>query len=82
MSGGNAFFPQSIIQVQDIYGVIGRELRNQYLIGYRSANTSTDGKWRKIKIDADVADKGKIYKLATRAKTGCYARASASPAKN
>jgi len=75
VSGGDAFFPTSAIQVQDIYLKIGRELRNQYRIGYRSTNAATDGKWRKIRINAEVTDKNKSVKLSVRTRTGYYAPA-------
>jgi Ca-activated chloride channel family protein len=71
MSGGAAFFPTSIYQVPNIYNTIAQELRNLYLIGYRPTNGATDGKLRKIKINASNA--------TVRAKTGYYAPTVARP---
>ena len=50
---------------------IGVELRNQYLVGYRSKNPAHDGKWRKIKVRLRLP-KG-WPPLSVRAKTGYYA---------
>jgi Ca-activated chloride channel family protein len=72
-SGGNAFFPVSTIAVPDIYRMIGADLRNQYLLGYRPTNHATDGKWRKIKVSAQHIDRGKKSEYAVRTRTGYYA---------
>jgi hypothetical protein len=47
------------------------ELRNQYIVGYRSSNKSHDARWRKIKIKLR-APKG-LPPLSVYAKTGYYA---------
>jgi Ca-activated chloride channel family protein len=36
--------------VPDIAASISREMRTQYLLGYRPSNRARDGKWRKIKV--------------------------------
>jgi hypothetical protein len=52
-----------------------------YLIGYRSANTASDGKWRKVKVGAELVDarNGKLTRYNTRTRQGYYAPASAGP---
>ncbi|MBI3404560.1 MAG: VWA domain-containing protein [Acidobacteria bacterium] len=47
LSGGRVFGDYS---AGNTIEVIWTELRNQYVIGYRSANRAHDGKWRKIKV--------------------------------
>jgi Ca-activated chloride channel family protein len=69
ISGGESFFPKSIYHLEDTCRSIAKELKYQYVIGYRSTNTEQDGKFRKIKIAAEFPD----YKLTVRHKQGYYA---------
>jgi Ca-activated chloride channel family protein len=70
-SGGRAFFPNSVNQLDDICSKIAIELKNQYLLGYRSNNESKDGRWRQIRVEVKPP-KG-LPPLAVRARTGYYA---------
>lgn len=54
-TGGKAFFPQKIAEVNTIVSEIAHELRNQYSIGYLSSNTARDGSYRRVKIALDPA---------------------------
>ena len=82
ISGGTSYFPTSIFELRDISKKIAVELKNQYVIGYRPTNQAKDGKWRKIKVTADVPDnKNKVQRLAGRTRSGYYAPESYS-AKN
>lgn len=74
ISGGQAFFPGSVDELEDICLKIGVELKNQYVLGYVSANESKDGKWRKIHVKVNPP-KG-VPRLTVRAKTGYYAPSS------
>ena len=50
---------------------IAAEMKNQYVLGYVSSNTTKDGTWRKIRVKVDpAARKGR---LSVRAKDGYYA---------
>jgi Ca-activated chloride channel family protein len=49
-SGGDAFFPSSMSQVEEAYDKIVAQIRAQYLLGYVSTNTTADGAWRKVEI--------------------------------
>ena len=49
-SGGRAFFPKSIDEVEEICRRIARDLRNQYTVGYTSKNDKPDGTFRKITL--------------------------------
>jgi Ca-activated chloride channel family protein len=73
-TGGRAFFPNSVTQLQDICTRIAIELKNQYLLGYRSTDQRKDGKWREIHLEVDPP-KG-LPPLKVRAKTGYYAATS------
>ena len=71
ISGGRAFFPDSVNELQDICTKIGIELKNQYVLGYHSTNEAKDGKWRKIRLKVN-APKG-LPSLSVRGKSGYYA---------
>jgi len=49
-SGGQAFFPKSIDEVEEICRRVARDLRNQYTLGYFSKNKKQDGAYRKIAV--------------------------------
>jgi Ca-activated chloride channel family protein len=49
-SGGQAFFPRSIKQIDEAYDKVMAQIRAQYSLGYVSTNTTADGKWRKLQI--------------------------------
>jgi Ca-activated chloride channel family protein len=70
VTGGRAFFPDSIYELEDICNKIAVELKNQYVLGYHSTNGEKDGKWRKIRLKVDPP-KGKPN-LSVRGKTGYY----------
>jgi Ca-activated chloride channel homolog len=50
MTGGRVFPVDNVNQLPDIAVKIGMELRNQYVLGYKSANPEQNGAWRKIKV--------------------------------
>jgi len=54
-TGGKAFFPQKIAEINSIVAEIAHELRNQYSIGYVSSNTARDGSYRRVKVALDPA---------------------------
>jgi Ca-activated chloride channel family protein len=74
LTGGHAFFPDSVYELEDICSKIAVELKNQYVLGYKSTNETKDGKWRKIKVQVD-GPKG-VGRLNVRFKTGYYAAAT------
>ncbi len=71
ITGGKAYFPNSIYELEDICTKIAIELKNQYVLGYTSTNPSKDGRWRKIKLKLN-APKG-LPSLSVRSKTGYFA---------
>jgi len=70
-TGGRAFFPNSVNQLEDICTRIALELKNQYLLGYRSTNAAKDGTWRQIHVE--VHPPRGLPPLAVRSRTGYYA---------
>ena len=49
-SGGEAFFPLSMKDIEVAYERILTQVRAQYTLGYVSTNTTRDGRWRKVEI--------------------------------
>ena len=49
-TGGEAFFPRSIDELDGVYSRIAEELSMQYSLGYVSSNGLRDGKWRKVSV--------------------------------
>jgi len=79
LTGGRAFFPDSVYELEDICTKIAVELKNQYVIGYHSTNGAKDGKWRKLRVKVNPP-KG-VDRLNVRYKQGYYAPMSdAAPA--
>jgi Ca-activated chloride channel family protein len=49
-TGGRAYFPSSIGELDSVYDRIAEELRTLYSVGYVSSNSRRDGKWRRIVV--------------------------------
>src|SRR5262245_39606878 len=75
LTGGVAFFPETLNVLPDICAQIGTDLKHQYVLGYRPSNLSRDGRWRKIRVKMNTP-KG-TPTLHVRAKSGYYASAIA-----
>jgi Ca-activated chloride channel family protein len=67
-TGGQVYFPNSISELDAVYGRIAEELRTQYSIGYVSSNRRRDGKWRRVVVRTPERDD-----LQIRHKIGYYA---------
>jgi Ca-activated chloride channel family protein len=50
ITGGLAFFPTVIKDLDGTYDKIAAEIRGQFTLGYLSTNTRADGTWRKVEI--------------------------------
>jgi VWFA-related protein len=49
-TGGHAFFPRTVEQLDDVFGEVVAELANQYVLSYAPLNAAADGRWRSIKV--------------------------------
>lgn len=78
-TGGIAFFPKSIEQVDEIAAEVARDIRNQYTIGYHSTKPTSDAGFRRVTVTAEAQGKGK---LNVRTRTGYFptARVAKKPA--
>lgn len=50
ITGGQALFPSSKEQLDEMYAKIVEEVHARYSLGYLSTNPKTDGAWRKVEI--------------------------------
>ena len=71
VTGGKSFYPQTDIEMDEIFERIALELRNQYSIGYIPKDFQPDGKWRKVKVKVN-APRG-LPRLTVRSREGYYA---------
>ena len=68
-TGGLAFFPKNLGQVDQIAAEVARDIRNQYTISYHSSKPASLGGYRVVHVDA----KAKGYsKLSVRTKPGYF----------
>jgi Ca-activated chloride channel homolog len=68
-TGGIAFFPKSITQVDDIAAEVAQDIRSQYTIGYHSSKPYTEPGFRRIEVTAQSKGEGK---LLVRTRTGYF----------
>jgi Ca-activated chloride channel homolog len=66
-TGGQAFFPTAMKDVESAYDKVLAEIKGQYHLGYLSANTLKDGAWRKVEIRVKRPD------LRVRSRKGYFA---------
>ena len=76
-TGGIAFLPKNLDEVDNISKTIAHDIRSVYTIGYRPTNPRSTGGYRTIRVDAKAKGYGK---LNVRTKSGYYAGASRSSA--
>jgi len=69
-TGGIAFFPKTLDEVDAISRTVAHDIRSQYTIGYRPTTPKSQGGYRQVKVDARSRSYGK---LTIRTKSGYYA---------
>ncbi len=83
MTGGRWYQPRFEAELPEIFHDIASNIRNQYVITYKPANTKQDGTFRKLKIELQGPDggqltvkdqKGKALKLNVIAREGYTAK--------
>ena len=55
-TGGEAYFPKDVDDVERIAHQVARDVRNQYTIAYSPSNQSLDGTFRQIKVIANAPE--------------------------
>ena len=73
-TGGQAFTLQNEVELPVVARHIGRELRTQYVLGYRPDQMPHDGKWHKIQVRLRLPRKFSL--LRAHARPGYYAPAN------
>jgi VWFA-related protein len=68
-TGGIAFFPKSIEQIDQIAAEVARDIRNQYTLGYHSTKPTTEPGFRRVTVTAEGKGMGK---LTVRTRTGYF----------
>lgn len=78
MSGGLAFFPEELHDVEAICLQIAHDIRNQYTLAYYPTNRARDGTFRRVKVELRAP---RSYgKLNVRTRTGYFAPKAEVPA--
>jgi VWFA-related protein len=67
-TGGRAWFPADVSEVQRITPEIAHEIRNQYVVGYTPSNIAEDGSYRKIHVEVNAPG------VTVHTRAGYYAR--------
>jgi VWFA-related protein len=69
-TGGVAFFPRDLAEVDEISQEVAKDIRNQYTITYKPTNPRSNGGYRKVKVEARAPG----YKdLQVRTRDGYFA---------
>jgi len=55
-TGGQAFFPTTMKDIEAAYDKVVAQIRAQYSLAYTSTNTKQDGAWRKVEIKVSRPD--------------------------
>ena len=76
VTGGKSFYPQTDIEMDEIFERIALELRHQYSVGFTPKNFTPDGKWHKVKTK--VKPPRGISRLTVRTREGYYASPTSS----
>jgi VWFA-related protein len=70
-TGGIAYFPRSLQDVDSIATEVARDIRNQYTIGYHSSKSASLEGYRVVHVEARAADHDK---LVVRTRKGYFAK--------
>jgi VWFA-related protein len=68
-TGGIAFFPKSMEQVDQIAAEVAHDIRSQYTIGYHSTKPTSEPGFRRVQVTAQSQGMGK---LEVRTRTGYF----------
>jgi len=70
-TGGIAFLPKTLDEVDAISRAVAHDIRSQYTIGYKPTTPKNQGGYREVKVEAKLPDRSS--KLTVRTKSGYYA---------
>ena len=69
-TGGVAYFPETLDQVDNITRTVAHDIRNQYMIAYKPRNQNVKPGYQSVQVEAHAPGLGK---LTVRTQTGYYA---------
>jgi VWFA-related protein len=69
-TGGIAFFPQTLDEVDEISRTVAHDIRTQYTIGYKPTTPKSQGGYRQVRVEARSHGHSKMM---VRTKSGYYA---------
>jgi Ca-activated chloride channel family protein len=69
-TGGIAFLPKNLGEVDEISSTVAHDIRSQYTIGYKPTTPKSAGGYRTIRVDARASGHSK---LTVRTRSGYYA---------
>ena len=72
-TGGAAYFPKNLKEVDPIAAQVAEDIRTQYTIAYRSTNPPSKGGYRQVHVEAKEKGMGR---LDVRTRSGYYPRTS------
>ena len=65
-TGGIAYFPESLQDVDQIAEEVARDIRNQYTIGYHSTKPASLGGFRAVQVEAKAPGHGRLIVRTSR----------------
>ena len=74
-TGGAAYFPKSLKEVDAIAALVAQDIRTQYTIAYRSTNPPATGGYRQVHVEAKEKGMGR---LDVRTRSGYFPRTSSA----
>jgi Ca-activated chloride channel homolog len=78
-TGGIAFFPKTLDEVDEISRQVAHDIRSQYTIGYKPTTPKSAGGFRTVRVEAKAKGHGKMI---VRTKSGYYAGTQTAAARN
>lgn len=69
-TGGIAFLPKTVDQVDEISSTVAHDIRNQYTIGYKPTTPKSQGGYRTVHVEANAKGYGS---LTARTRSGYFA---------
>lgn len=77
-TGGVAYFPKDLAEVDDISRQVAHDIRNQYIIGFKPSSGQRGGGYHTVKVEARASG---YKRLQVRTRSGYYATESSRAAR-
>jgi VWFA-related protein len=71
-TGGQAFFPNTLKELDAVYAKVVEEINARYTLGFQSANRTADGAWRAVEVKLTRPD---LKQAKVRTRQGYFAPA-------